>query len=149
MTFHLGLKCLPSLFIYLFLNDSCFTEQHWGHRPCGCKCYAVRLVKKASLFCQGKEFLSLLQETESEANEVRFRLPSQGQDRSQRVDQKKNPWRGESDEEEKVKDKAKLSDAGPSVCIHTSSHVEHFGRLTKWLTSQALGKTIMAAMVYF
>lgn len=69
--------------------------------------------------------------------------------RSYRVDRKRNPWREESDEDEKVKEKAQLNDAGPSGCIHTSSHVEHFDRLSKWLTSQALGKPINAAMVYF
>ena len=69
--------------------------------------------------------------------------------RSYRVDWKRNPWREESDEDEKVKEKAQLNDAAPSGCIHTSSHVEHFDRLSKWLTSQALGKPINAATVYF
>ena len=54
--------------------------------------------------------------------------------RSQRVDQKKNSLRRESDREETVKDKAQLSDIGPTACIHTHNHVEHFGKLTKWLT---------------
>lgn len=54
--------------------------------------------------------------------------------RSQRVDQKKNSLRRESDREETVKDKAQLSDVGPTACIHTHNHVEHFGKLTKWLT---------------
>lgn len=69
--------------------------------------------------------------------------------RSYRVDQKRNPWREESEKDEKVKEKAQLNDAAPSGCIHTSSHIEHFDRLSKWLTGQALGKPINAATVYF
>lgn len=68
---------------------------------------------------------------------------------SYRVDRKRNPWREERDEDEKVKEEAQLNDADSSGCIHTSSHVEYFDRLSKWLTSQALGKPINAAMVYF
>lgn len=54
--------------------------------------------------------------------------------RSQRVEQKKNPLRGESDREETVKEKAQLSGVGPTACIHTCNHVEYFGKLTKYLT---------------
>lgn len=57
--------------------------------------------------------------------------------------------RGENDKEEKIKDKAQLHEVGPSACIHISTHVEQFGKVTKWLTRQAIGKVVKATMVYF
>lgn len=73
--------------------------------------------------------------------------PSDGQ--SLEDGQEEEPSGGERVGEEQVTEKGQPRDTGPPACVYTSNHAEHFGKLTKWLTGQALGKAVKAIMAYF